>query len=414
VTTRTCQRLIPVVLVAGMLLVWNVAPAGAEVITSISPTPTDTGWFIDPSHTGAQRLVEGPTTPPAGRGSLEIEVADTAQRALLTNALGSTAAVPIFRTFDQQGSFWTWVPDGATGDAAGVIKFSAFLDATTATGFTTVNIEPSRQGTVTPSTWQQWMIGPDTVVWQTNAGQTFCRQATPCTMSEFFANYANARWFALQIGLGSGAPAGASYVDNVQLSSQGEDFVFDFETPNNSTATIAPVTPSATGGTSQVTLVASADAPFPVVFTITVGGQPQIVTVDPGATVTVPITVPFGATPVTVSAQDATVASQTLTVDEASAVSAGTSASGELPRTGSSTSPMLAWLGFTMLALGATAIAATRRRPEFTGGPRLWSPPAGRRGATPTAAGAAAPTRGRPRPPGSRRSRCRRRSATVA
>ena len=190
--TSYARRAVVCIATCSALIALSATSANAEVITTISPTFTETGWFVDVSHTGSQQLVEGPATPPEGRGSLELGVADTAQRALVSTALGSTQTVPVFRPFDVTGSWSTFVPTGTDENAAPVVKLSAFLEATgTPTGFTTVNLEPFRNGTVTPGTWQTWTIGPAATVWHTNSGETFCRQASPCTLSVFATNYPN-------------------------------------------------------------------------------------------------------------------------------------------------------------------------------------------------------------------------------
>jgi hypothetical protein len=290
----------------------------AQAVTVVDTIPGQ-GWEVDPSTTagGTLRLVEGPATPPAGRGSLELGVAAATDFALLTNTLG---LVP--RPFtDLTGSWSTFVPAGANpGSTAGSVRFPSFQDATTGTGFTTVSVEASRQGTVVADAWQTWAIDGSSIVWQTNTTDGFCLQATPCTLAAFAAQYPNGAWGTVQLGVGSGVAGPVlGYVDALSLSAGGESFAFDFEIPvdQRSTATIGAVVPTDTGGTVPVTLAASALAAGPVTFVLTVGGETQEVTVAPGETTVVDVAVPFGTTTVSVAAQDVVIATQDVTVTAA-------------------------------------------------------------------------------------------------
>jgi hypothetical protein len=114
------------------------------------------------------------------------------------------------------GSYATFVPDGSPAASAPTLRFTGFQLATSQ--FTTLSFEPSRNGTVTPGQWQTWTLGPDSIVWQTNATGAFCQRASPCTLAQFAARYPNGVWGTAQLGLGSGvAGLATGYADAVAI-----------------------------------------------------------------------------------------------------------------------------------------------------------------------------------------------------
>jgi hypothetical protein len=279
------------------------APALAQPV--VVDTIPGEGWINDPNTTpgGTVRLVEGPATPPAGRGSLELGVGTTADRALVTNELGLVA-----RPFDDLTASWsTYVLPGASpATTAPTLRLPSFQDATLPAEFTTVSIEPSRQGAVVAGDWQTWTVGPSTIVWQSNTTDGFCVQATLCTLAEFVAQYPNAAWGTVQLGVGTGVAGPVTgYADALTLSAGGETFEFDFEIPpdQSSTAEIGAVAATPLGGTAPITLTASTLAATPVTFVIMVGGESREVTLAAGETTTVQVDLPFGTTPISVEAQ---------------------------------------------------------------------------------------------------------------
>lgn len=308
-------------LVAALIGAWlwlTPGTASAQAITEVTTIPGG-GWLVRPGDNlgaGASRLVEGPAVPPAGRGSLELSVTSTTDRALVTNQFGQpTPTTP--RAFDGlTGSWSTFVPAGpAVESRAPSLRFEAFRDITNPVGtFTTVSVEASRQapaqGPVEADTWQTWALDASTVVWQSDASDA-CPMAAPCTLAEFVTAFPNARWGTVQVGIGSGAPAGASYVDAVEVSVGAEAFAWDFELPadQRSSAMLGTVTPTATGGTVPVTLTASALAVDATTFTVTVGGTAQDITLQPGESQVLDIAVPFGTTPITVTSRGVTLVS---------------------------------------------------------------------------------------------------------
>lgn len=142
----------------------------------------------------------------------------------------------------------------------------------------------------------------------------------------------------------------------MQVSDGTTTFVYDFETLNLSTATIAAGAVTATGGTVSVTLNASPDAVGPTVFTIGFSGStavcPAPVTLAAGQSTTVEFPLPFGTTNVAVQAQVVTIASAPITFDitvppppPTTAPPTTSAPAGTIPATGapSGNGPMLAF-----------------------------------------------------------------------
>jgi LPXTG-motif cell wall-anchored protein len=111
---------------------------------------------------------------------------------------------------------------------------------------------------VTPGEWQHWTLGPDTTVWQSNAGDGgFCVQSAPCAFADFVARYPGRGWGEAQLGLGSGVAGPATgFVDAVTIDDGPQSAFTDFDPPAASpspTATPKPG-PSRSGVAHKPTL----------------------------------------------------------------------------------------------------------------------------------------------------------------
>jgi LPXTG-motif cell wall-anchored protein len=228
--------------------------AGAADATVVSTLPGGT-WSVLPSSTsgGTIAVVSGPGTPPAGTGSLRLTVDSAADRAIIGSDLGELTA----RSWaDLTASFSTYVPAGSTPSAAPSLRFAGFQELVpAATGFTTLSVEATRNGTVTPGQWQKWTLGPTTIVWQSNATDGgFCIQSAPCTFAQFVARYPTGGWGEAQLGLGSGVPGPESgYVDAVTISDGPQSSFTDFDPPASPTPTPTPTRPGGAKPTLPVT-----------------------------------------------------------------------------------------------------------------------------------------------------------------
>ena len=196
------------------------------------------GWAEHPDQEGGtEEFVKGPATPPAGTGSLQLSVPTGETRALIftvPNGLGTAVAWG-----DLAGSGYSTYTENTANPGASVaaLKFVGYQDYNTdnpvlSDGFTTLNFEPSNNGTVTANEWQPWTIDEESLVWQSNTGDdNFCVQASPCTLAEFAAHYPQGAWGQVQIGLGVlGSQGGAtSFVDAVTIAQGATTFGYNFE-----------------------------------------------------------------------------------------------------------------------------------------------------------------------------------------
>ena len=392
---RTRARRLLVAGLAGVLVLVSPLSADAAVVqglVSVADAVRGLGWAAHPDQTagGTERFVEGPLTPPSGRGSLEMTAADPADRALIFTVPkpsdgvppGDIAAFIATPWASTSGSFSTFTTNTtSTADVLPVLKLVGYQVFNTAnpalsTGFTTLNFEAVYQ-TPAPAanTWQTWTLNSDARVWQSNSADGICGQATQCTMTEFANQYPQGAWGQIQVGIGTGAPAGSTgYVDLVQVSDGTTTFVADYEPAAASTATITAGAATATGGSVSITLNASelaalGSTEFTITFSGTSATSPAPVTVPAGQTATQSFTLPFGTTSVTVQAQGATIASAPVTFQSAGAAGTANSAQAgsELPATGppsghaQALAMALVLIGFGLGAIGLAQVLPRRR-----------------------------------------------------
>ena len=103
-------------------------------------------------------------------------------------------------------------------------------------------------GGATPDIWQETALGDQTTVWQTNTDDGFCTDTTFCTFLEFKEEYATARFFGVQVGIGTGVPPVTSYADGVSMTivEDGTEITdtWDFDVAAAPTPTAAPPDPA--------------------------------------------------------------------------------------------------------------------------------------------------------------------------
>jgi hypothetical protein len=315
--THRERRTAPSVVIGTLLaIIALAAPATALAADVTVETIPGAGWIPAPDNTagGSARIVEGPGADVESRGSVELTTAASTDFA----GIGRALLQPLSALTG--GGWSTYV----TGDSGSPVSEAASLrfgmNRLGLTEFTTMTVDPSNNGTVTAGGWQDWTLTDATLVWQTNATGGFCLIASPCTFAAFKAQYPAAAMIGVQAAIGTGVPAVSSYVDGISLTLSGTTDTWDFELPaaDASDATIGSATLTATGADVVIDLSASALSVEPRVFTIEVEGQaPQTVTLDPGETTSITVSVPFGTTVITVLTQNVVVATATVTATAA-------------------------------------------------------------------------------------------------
>jgi hypothetical protein len=395
---RGAIRLLTGGVIAAVILVVPLA-AGAVVIdglVTLLQAASGQGWAVHPDQTagGTERFVEGPLTPPSGRGSLEVSVASSSDRALVFTVPkpGSGATPPgDVGSFNPtpwgnlSGSFSTFTTSATTPAASlgslRIVGYQQFNEANPllSTGFTALVLEPVYQPQAAAAgVWQTWTMGSTSgQLWQTNQTDGFCTPAAPCTVADFAAQYPNGRWGSIQVGLGTGVPAATSYVDNVQVSDGTTNFVYDFEVPAaaSSTATITAGAATATGGSVNIALTASpVSAEGETVFTILFSGSsavsPAPVTVAAGETQTLNFPLPFGTTDITVQSGGVDIASApvtftqptTTTSTDATTTPSSTTTGATLPATGGPHTGTMIGAAAALIGLGGVLVLLSCRR----------------------------------------------------
>jgi hypothetical protein len=240
--------MMPRLLTGGLLtLVFSVlgaTPASADAVTELPGG----GWSVlpapDTTAGGSAAIVRGPQTPPAGIGSLRMQVATAADRVLIGNELGQQAARP---WSGLSASYYTYIPAGSAPEFTPTMRFAGFTSVVngTPTGFTTLSFEPRLQATtpVVDGEWQQWTLGPTSTVWGTLAAAGQCPQNDPCTFAEFQTFFPTGVWGQVQLGLGTGVAAATGFVDAVTVMDRTTRLFTDF-----GPAVAASPSPSASPG----------------------------------------------------------------------------------------------------------------------------------------------------------------------
>ena len=344
---------------------------------------TGVGWAVHPDSTAGAGVtfVEGPATPPLGRGSLELYTPEMSDRALaFAVPTGAPGEEPLATPWTGlSASYATFIPDGVLANSTPTLRFVGYHDLRTGLdGFTTLTFQPQYDGTVENGVWQTWDLGPDSIMFQSNDDEGFCNDPGLCTLSQFAAKYPFGGFYQVQVGLGSGVPAGSlGYADAVVVrSGDTAEYSYDFELPasENSTASVVAGAATATGGSATVTLNATAisatpTVPFTIVVTLPDGTeQTEVVEVDADSTDELSIPVPFGTTHVEVWAQDTLLAEGdvTFTAPVTPPVTPPvTGGGGELAPTGFD--PVPAYWGAALLAAGLAMVAAGRVRARARG-----------------------------------------------
>ena len=234
------------VLLAGVVLV----AAACDNVVSTPAAPSSWSFTGDGFTNGSGMYVNGPGTPPAGRGSALLTIDSTGREAIQSGSYTGLGLSAIDKL-----SYSTYqVAPGATGGAAN-LEFDVDYDASdhsTAYQGRLVYV-PEMSGTpVVPGTWQTWDTLSGNGAWYSSAsdGSGFrpivadatqasppCTQATFCTWTTVLGDYPHVRIRPtvsgfpgeLLIKVGGNGDPGSDAVDNLTVGVGGQTQLTDFE-----------------------------------------------------------------------------------------------------------------------------------------------------------------------------------------
>jgi hypothetical protein len=191
-------------LILGAMLV---ALVGSLVGCKVVATPNASqGWFfLNEGANGSGYYVNGPGTPPAGRGSALLTVDGTGRENIATTLYTGTALSSI-----TQLSYATYQAFSGSPQETPSLEFDVDYDSTDSdtTYQGRLVYVPSAGGTVVPRTWQTWDTMSANAAWYSSASAPSsirpivngtaqanppCTQASFCTWATVMSNYPHAR-----------------------------------------------------------------------------------------------------------------------------------------------------------------------------------------------------------------------------
>jgi hypothetical protein len=177
--------------------------AGCKLV--VTPAASN-GWsFVNEQSTGSGYFVNGPGTPPAGRGSALLSIDGTGREAIATGLFTGRQ----LSTFTQL-KYSTYQAFSGSPNESLYLQFDVDYDSTdssTAYQGRLVYV-PSASQTVSPRVWQTWDTMDANASWYSSAsdGSTYrpivgdvqqanppCNQTSFCTWSDLMTEYPNAR-----------------------------------------------------------------------------------------------------------------------------------------------------------------------------------------------------------------------------
>jgi hypothetical protein len=283
----------------GMVVALVAAAAGCKVV--VTPTATNGWFFLNEGTNGSGYYVNGPGTPPAGRGSALLTVDATGREDIATGNFTGVGLAAL-----NQLKYSTYQAFSGSPNETPTMQFDVDYDSTdnsTAYQGRLVYV-PAASQTVLPGVWQTWDTMDTNASWYSSASgassfrpivggvtQTNppCTQASYCTWSQVMADYPHARIRPKVSGvpglflIRAGGPVTSGFVgatDNVilgvgsnemdtnfepgdgnqvinQANAAARGFAFVQETPNGSGAFVSGPNGSDGAGSAQLTVDAT-------------------------------------------------------------------------------------------------------------------------------------------------------------
>jgi hypothetical protein len=283
-------------LVGAMLLGLVVAAVGCKVV--VTPQAPNGWFFLNEGTNGSGAYVNGPGTPPAGRGSALLTIDSTGREAIATAGYAGVGLAAL-----DQLKYSTYQAFSGSPNETPALEFDVDYDSTDASTAYQGRLVfvPAENAAVVPGVWQNWdtMAGP--AAWYSsgsgsssfrpitgNATQTNppCTQSSYCTWATLMSDYPHARIRPTVSGvpglflIRSGGPVTGGSVaatDNVILGIGSQEldtnfepgdgnvvvnhttaaplgFAFAQETPNGSGAFVSGPNGSDGSGSAQLTV----------------------------------------------------------------------------------------------------------------------------------------------------------------
>jgi hypothetical protein len=231
----------------GLVVALVALAAGCKLV--VTPAASN-GWaFINEGSNGSGYFVNGPGTPPAGRGSALLTIDGTGREGIATGLFTGRQLNTV-----SQLKYSTYQVTSGSPNETLYLQFDVDYDSTdSSTAYQgRLVFVPSAAFTVTPGVWQNWdtMTG---AAWYSSAsgGSGYrpivgdvaqanppCDQTTFCTWSSVLANYPNARIRPTVSGvpgpliIRAGGPVTGGFVgatDNVIVGISGNNIETNFE-----------------------------------------------------------------------------------------------------------------------------------------------------------------------------------------
>jgi hypothetical protein len=190
-------------LLVGVVVALVAALAGCKVV--VTPSATNGWFFLNEGSNGSGYYVNGPGTPPAGRGSALLTVDSTGREDIATGLYNGQQLSGL-----TQLKYSTYQAFSGSPNETPTMQFDVDYDSTdnsTAYQGRLVYV-PAAGSSVTPGVWQNWDTMSGAAAWYSSASgassyrpivggvtQTNppCTQASYCTWSQLMSDYPNAR-----------------------------------------------------------------------------------------------------------------------------------------------------------------------------------------------------------------------------
>ena len=217
-------------MVAGGLLG---APASAAITSTEVVTPSDVtvsnNWVTFTRDTGTYSFQQGPGTPPAGTGSLQLSTPASNDKVYLFNYDRSGTALAAL----DELRYSTYRTAGQLQQVA-AINLEVDVNGSAPGGFTTLVFEPvynTDQGPVVNDSWQSWdaFNGGAARWWSSNPIPGAPNRDTFVPLSLIRSMNPDAVMMGVGMNQGGGNPTLVTNVDRLIVGASGSSTLYDFE-----------------------------------------------------------------------------------------------------------------------------------------------------------------------------------------